>query len=177
MRIYCPRACISGSKFSEGLHYANMGHKIQFSNRFTDLSLEINHLRRDSHISFNKNRFVRIKSETSRSLWIWTQSSERLLRGIINMPINMEVFTNREGLRSWHFPPKSILIRHIYSCKWRFLYLTSILRICNKMILSCRVWQATLKIVLRRLQLQNKGILFLAVYVLSLVWWLHCKKG
>ncbi len=35
--------------------------KIQFQNRFTVISLEINEV--DSHIFFDKNRFVGIKSE------------------------------------------------------------------------------------------------------------------
>jgi hypothetical protein len=39
-----------------------MRGKIQFQNRFTDLSLEINHL--DSHISFDKNWFSRVKSRS-----------------------------------------------------------------------------------------------------------------
>ncbi len=45
-----------------------MPRKIQFQNRFTDLSREINH--RDSHISFDKNWFLCFTSTTS--FWIWS---------------------------------------------------------------------------------------------------------
>ncbi len=46
-----------------------MRRKIQFWNRFTDLSLEINLI--DSDISFDKNWFLHFKSEIT-SFWIWT---------------------------------------------------------------------------------------------------------
>jgi hypothetical protein len=60
---------ISESKFWEGFQNA-MRHKIQLLKRFTDLSLEINHL--DSHISYDKSWASSFKSEIT-FFWIWTQ--------------------------------------------------------------------------------------------------------
>jgi hypothetical protein len=64
--------CCTESKFWEGLQYV-IHCKIQFSNRFTDLCLDINQtILLDYHISYNKIWFLRFKSKIT-SFRIWTQ--------------------------------------------------------------------------------------------------------
>jgi hypothetical protein len=89
------------SALLQGPNWANLAVKSSFKTKFTDLSLEINHL--DSHNYFDKSRSERVYATEIKSFWIYG----RLLQSTYPVP-----YIVRNVGRKYKCPERSTQIRY-----------------------------------------------------------------